>query len=174
MDVIFCNPRFRAGDKVHGNNQEWFFSKRTQLLSTLNNHNYDYVIFDTAPGLHLFTINILSFANNIFLITRSDLQSYEGTQKMLEDFYAISVGLSSSDTFALHLILNQIPNVDEMEPLLDKWTSFLSEKYEFITKYLRFPYNDQTGYLTALNKFVLPQTNLIKQKMESILKLIEN
>ncbi|MHA2250535.1 MAG: ParA family protein [Candidatus Kariarchaeaceae archaeon] len=156
LGIVFCDSKFRARDKVHGSDQNWFLSKKRQLAKALSSLNYDYVIFDVTPGMHFFAINIISLANEVFLMARPDAQNIHGINILLDKIYSKSVQLNHETRSKLRIMFNQVPIISKIDPLLTEWKNQLTTKYSFIDSVSFFHYEPETGYNTAIEKFLLP------------------
>jgi len=154
-DVIFCDEVFNPSHKIFGRDQSWFSSKKMQLEEALSKLDYDFVIFDTKPGVGLFTINLLLITNYVFIMMRTDKQSIRGT-------------------LSLNLIINQIPDVPEIDPLVIEIEQKFKFKYEFIDNVEQVIYDGRTSYMASIDQFILPPDNdtirQIRQITENILK----
>ncbi|MHA2091550.1 MAG: ParA family protein [Candidatus Kariarchaeaceae archaeon] len=156
LGIIFCDNKLRAKDKVQGNDQNWFLRKRQQINLAISKLNYDFVIFDITPGMHFFAVNILSIANEVFLLARPDVQNLHGISILLDRLYSRTVQLTSNDQFRIRLMFNQIPIYEPINPILNDWSDGLLTKYKFIDNVHRFYYEPETSYNTTIEKFILP------------------
>lgn len=154
--IIFCKEDFNPKDKVHSNDQAWFYEKLLQLKSDIAKLNYDFIIFDTSPGLHLFTINILTMTDYILLLMRPDSVSYRSLNFLLENIYGKSINLKGSKSFDLRVIINQVPKLDLFLEIIKRWKTELSIKYEFIDSIEEFEFDETTSYYSAIEQYILP------------------
>lgn len=156
LGVVYCDSEFRVSDKVHGNDQNWFKRKKAQINDALSLANYDYVVFDTQPGLHMFIVNIIALAEDIVLMLRPDRQSINGTKFLLERVYNRAIRLMKNTKVNLHLVFNQVPKVDEMTSLLDQWKTEFNVNFDFLRSVNNMYYQETTSYHTAIGQFILP------------------
>lgn len=156
LGIIFCDNKLRAKDKVQGNDQNWFLRKRQQISQAITSLDYDFVIFDITPGMHFFAVNILSIANEVFLLARPDVQNLHGISILLDRLYSRTVQLTSNDQFRIRLMFNQIPIYAPINPILDDWIEGLLAKYKFLDHIHKFYYEPETSYNTTIEKFLLP------------------
>jgi len=171
LDLIFTDAEFDPSHKVFGRDQTWFQSSKVQLERSLDQLDYDYVIFDTTPGMSLFVINLLLITNVVYLLARSDTQSIRGTQTLIETIYKKTVDLGGK--VKLFLVMNQIPLVPEMESLLEEIQKKFRYSYPFIEKVVSIGFEHQTSYLTAINEFLLPKNNPTYAQIFTILESTE-
>src|SRR4030042_2165660 len=73
--------------------RKWEIEALGRLLSlkdTLTNEmQFDYVFFDTSPGLQYSSINAIVAADIVLVISSTDKSDVEGTRRMIQDLYAI-------------------------------------------------------------------------------------
>jgi septum site-determining protein MinD len=55
--------------------------------SLLNNKGFDYLIFDTSPGLQYSSINAIVSADLVLVATTFDRSDVDGTRRMLRELY---------------------------------------------------------------------------------------
>jgi MinD-like ATPase involved in chromosome partitioning or flagellar assembly len=168
LGVIFCDDQFRTDDKIHYNDQNWFRAKKNQLHNTFENLNYDYIVFDCQPGPHLFTINLITLANEIILMLRPDIQSIQGTKILLERIYSKSIRINSENTPKFSLLFNQVPQFKDIDEYINRWSNELKYSFEFISEIGTLYYNDITSYHTALQKFVLPKDDPLRTQLATL------
>ena len=168
IDVIYSSNKYRSTDGIHKGDQSWFLKKKHQLAIALENLDYDYVIFDSAPGFSLFVVNVLALADMVFLISRTDKQSQDGLSSVIDNLYKKSRNLSKQSSFTLSVVLNQIPSVPEIERVIDGLSFYLQRTYPFIADIYRVPYEHTTSYYTTIERFILPQENPTLEKVETI------
>ncbi|MCH8907583.1 MAG: ParA family protein [Candidatus Heimdallarchaeota archaeon] len=167
--IIYCDTNFKAKDQVHGSDQNFFLEKRKQLKVALKKLDYDYVIFDVTPGLHFFAINAISLCDHIFLMARPDIQNLNGLDLLLQKVFTKTVSLSRN-SLKLYLIFNQLPKVDEMKGLLDRWSADLYTKYPFLQSIEGFYYEPETSYFTATSQFILPKDDPTRREITNFIK----
>jgi len=163
---IFADEKYSAGDKLHGHDQNWFFNKRNQLINAIRALNYDFIIFDTSPGMHLFTINLLTIVNIAYIVMRVDLSSLRGLNLMLEQVYNKTVKLKLKSGLNIRIIFNQIPNIQDMLNKISEIKSSLQIKFPFILSVSQIAYNAKTAYHTALFDYYLDDDTVIYNNLD--------
>ncbi len=169
LGIIFCDFKFRARDKVHGSDQNWFIQMKQQINRALEKLDYDYVIFDITPGMHFFAINIISITQEIFLMARPDVQNLHGIGVLLDKIYSKTIQLSSQK-INLRIIFNQIPIIGKIDRLLSEWSNQLKVQYQFLENIHHFYYEPETSYNTAIEKFVLPKNDPTFARIKEFVK----
>ncbi|MCH8906661.1 MAG: AAA family ATPase [Candidatus Heimdallarchaeota archaeon] len=169
FDIIFVNEAYRSKDKVHGVEISWFLKKIGQIREGVNSLNYDHIIFDLSPGFHLFSISIFPIIDKIFLVMRPDYQSYQGLWRLIRVVYQKAV---LSEKLDCHLIFNQIPNYDLIDPVIESWISDVLKQFTFFSSIEKIKYNDVTSYHTALRKTILPEDDPTSQMIAKLVKKI--
>ena len=91
LDVIIANPNFNPEEKIHLWDKRYhaFHLRRLQnsLFDFKNKNLYDYIIFDTPPGLSYIAINNIALSHHGIIIVRPNSQAIKGTFSMLEQLY---------------------------------------------------------------------------------------
>ena len=82
-----------------------FQSFKKQLFQE---HEIDWLLLDTSPGIRYWSINALAMANMLFLIMKTSDMDIEGTKKMANDIYEVLVRYGKSKYF---IILNKVPDI---------------------------------------------------------------
>lgn len=104
--VGFANPSSEAIRDISSKNRKWDMEALCRLLwlrkFLLEELHFDYVIFDTSPGLQYSSINAIFCADFVFVVTTLDKSDLQGTQRMIQDLYEML------DKKA-QVILNKVP-----------------------------------------------------------------
>jgi septum site-determining protein MinD len=73
------------------NDSKWELQALDYLLSLKNKlideQNFDYIIFDTSPGLQFSSMNALVAADLVVVTTTGDCSDVNGTKRMISEFY---------------------------------------------------------------------------------------
>jgi MinD-like ATPase involved in chromosome partitioning or flagellar assembly len=75
------------------------FALKTSLL---NDMHFDYVFFDTSPGLQYSAINAIVGADIVLVVMSTDKSDVEGTRRMMRDLYELFEKKTG-------IIINKIP-----------------------------------------------------------------
>lgn len=104
--VGLANPSAEAIRDMASKDRKWEMEALSRLLSLkdllLESSNFNYVIFDTSPGLQYSSINAVVSADTVFVVTTLDRSDMEGTQRMTQDLYRLFDKKTG-------VILNKIP-----------------------------------------------------------------
>ncbi|UCF45496.1 MAG: AAA family ATPase [Candidatus Bathyarchaeota archaeon] len=91
--VGFANPSTEAIREMASKDRKWEMEALCRLLllkkSLLERLGFDYVIFDTSPGLEYSSMNTIVTADFVFVVTTLDKSDVEGTQRMIREFYEL-------------------------------------------------------------------------------------
>jgi MinD-like ATPase involved in chromosome partitioning or flagellar assembly len=86
-----ANPMTEAIRDMSAKDRKWEMRALGRLLalrtSLLNDKQFDYVVFDTSPGLQYSSINAIVSADIIIVATTFDRSDVDGTQRMLRELY---------------------------------------------------------------------------------------
>src|SRR3972149_5997329 len=89
--VCFANPATEAIRDMSAKDRKWEMRALGRLLSLrnalLNDGKFDYIIFDTSPGLQYSSINAIVAADLVVVATTSDRSDVDGTRRMLRELY---------------------------------------------------------------------------------------
>lgn len=89
--VGFANPTTEAIREVSAKDRKWEMRALGRLLSLrtslLNDKGFDYLIFDTSPGLQYSSINAIVGADIVLVATTLDRSDVDGTGRMLQELY---------------------------------------------------------------------------------------
>jgi MinD-like ATPase involved in chromosome partitioning or flagellar assembly len=91
--VGLANPSTEAIREMEAKDRRWemealgrLFSLKTSLLK---DRCFDYVFFDTSPGLQYSSINAIVTADAVLVVMSTDKSDVEGTQRMIHDLYEL-------------------------------------------------------------------------------------
>jgi septum site-determining protein MinD len=89
--VGLANPSTEAIRDMSAKDRKWEMRALGRLLSLrtsiLNDKGFDYIIFDTSPGLQYSSINAIVTADLVVVATTADKSDVDGTRRMLKELY---------------------------------------------------------------------------------------
>jgi septum site-determining protein MinD len=89
--VGLANPSTEAIRDMSAKDRKWEMRALGRLLSLrttlLNDDEFDYIIFDTSPGLQYSSINAIVTADFVVVATTADRSDVDGTRRMLRELY---------------------------------------------------------------------------------------
>jgi len=89
--VGLANPATEAIRDMSAKDRKWEMRALGRLLalrnSLLNDKSFDYLIFDTSPGLQYSSINAIVSADLVIVATTLDRSDVDGTRRMLRELY---------------------------------------------------------------------------------------
>jgi len=89
--VGLANPETEAIRDMSAKDRKWEMHALGRLLylrnALLNDKEFDYLIFDTSPGLQYSSINAIVAADLVAVATTSDRSDVDGTRRMLRELY---------------------------------------------------------------------------------------
>ena len=89
--VGLANPSTEAIRDMSAKDRKWEMRALGRLLalraSLLNEKHYDYLVFDTSPGLQYSSINAIVSADLVLVATTFDRSDVDGTKRMLRELY---------------------------------------------------------------------------------------
>jgi septum site-determining protein MinD len=89
--VGMANPSVEAIRDMSSKDRKWEMRALGRLLtlknSLLNDGEFDYLIFDTSPGLQYSSINAIVASDIVIVAATCDRSDVEGTRRMLKDLY---------------------------------------------------------------------------------------
>ena len=89
--VGLANPATEAMREMSAKDRKWEMRALGRLLalrnSLLNDRGFDYLIFDTSPGLQYSSINAIVSADLVIVATTFDRSDVDGTRRMLRELY---------------------------------------------------------------------------------------
>ena len=125
--VGLANPSVEAIRDMSSKDRKWEMRALGRLLSLrnslLNAKGFDYVIFDTSPGLQYSSINAIVSADIVIVATTLDNSDVEGTRRMLRDLY----DLFEKKT---EIVLNKVLYEDALRSGKDKLQAMVKDTYE--------------------------------------------
>ncbi len=91
--VGLANPSTETIREMIAKDRKWEMRALGRLISLktslLNDVHFDYVFFDTSPGLQYSSINAIVSADTVLVVTSTDKSDVEGTQRMIRDLYQL-------------------------------------------------------------------------------------
>ena len=89
--VALANPSTEAIRDMTAKDRKWEMKALGRLLSLrsalLNNGTFDYIIFDTSPGLQYSSINAIVTSDLVLVVTSLDASDINGSQRMTSELY---------------------------------------------------------------------------------------
>jgi MinD-like ATPase involved in chromosome partitioning or flagellar assembly len=89
--VALADPSTEAIREMSGKDRKWEMRALGKLLSLretlLNDEEFDYLVFDTSPGLQYSSINAIVTADFVVVATTGDRSDVDGTRRMLRELY---------------------------------------------------------------------------------------
>ncbi|MCW4025214.1 MAG: ParA family protein [Candidatus Bathyarchaeota archaeon] len=89
--VGLANPSTEAIRDMSSKDRKWEMRALGRILALrntlLNDQDFDYIIFDTSPGLQYSSINAIVAADFVVVATTSDKSDVDGTRRMLNELY---------------------------------------------------------------------------------------
>lgn len=89
--AALANPATEAIRDMSAKDRKWEMRALGKLLSLrnalLNDQKFDYLIFDTSPGLQYSSINAIVTADFVVVATTGDRSDVNGTKRMLRELY---------------------------------------------------------------------------------------
>jgi len=125
--VCPANPSVEAIRDISSKDRKWEMRALGRLLSLrnslLNDKGFDYIVFDTSPGLQYSSINAIVAADIVIVATTFDSSDVEGTKRMLRELY----DLFEKKT---EIVLNKVLYVDSVRAGKDKLQAMVKNIYE--------------------------------------------
>lgn len=91
--VGLADPSIEAIRDMASKDRKWEIEALGRLLSLKDYLTkemlFDYVFFDTSPGLQYSSINAIVASDVVLIVSSTDKSDVEGTRRMIEDFYEI-------------------------------------------------------------------------------------
>jgi septum site-determining protein MinD len=91
--VGLANPSIEAIREMEAKNRAWEMEALCRLFSLKallrDEFHFDYVFFDTSPGLNYSSINCIVSADVVLVVTSTDKSDLEGTSRMTFDLYEL-------------------------------------------------------------------------------------
>ena len=89
--VALANPSTEAIRDMTAKDRKWEMKALGRLLSLrsalLDDGDFDYIIFDTSPGLQYSSINAIVAADVVLVVTSLDASDINGSQRMTSELY---------------------------------------------------------------------------------------
>lgn len=89
--VCLANPSTEAIRDMSSKDRKWEMRALGRLLalreSLLSDQKFDYLVFDTSPGLQYSSINAIVTADFVVVATTGDRSDVDGTKRMLAELY---------------------------------------------------------------------------------------
>jgi len=107
--VGFANPATEAIRDMSAKDRKWEMRALGRLLALRNSlvtdKGFDYIIFDTSPGLQYSSINAIVSADLVIVATTSDRSDVDGTKRMLRELYDL---FEKKTEIILNKVLNDL------------------------------------------------------------------
>ena len=91
--VALANPSTEAIRDMTAKDRKWEMKALGRLLSLrssiLNDGDFDYLLFDTSPGLQYSSINAIVSADVALVVTSLDASDISGSQRMTSELYEL-------------------------------------------------------------------------------------
>ncbi len=88
-----ADPSIDAMRDITTKDRRWEMRALGRLLSLKNKlideQKFDYIIFDTSPGLHFSSMNAIVTADFVVITTTGDCSDVNGTKRMITEFYKL-------------------------------------------------------------------------------------
>lgn len=116
--VGLANPTTEAIREISAKDRKWEMRALGRLLalrnSLLNDRGFDYLIFDTSPGLQYSSINAIVSADLVIVATTFDRSDVNGTKRMLKELYDL---FEKKTGIVLNKVLNEFSSKSWNEDL---------------------------------------------------------
>ena len=169
LDIILANPDFNPEEKIHQWDKRYhaFHLKRLQnsFIALREKNVYDYVIFDTPPGLSYVAINNIALAHKAIVIVRPNSHAISGTYKMIQQLY------QKTKNIPIYLLFNQIPRV-KMTVELNEWKVMFEQLKVIETG--RIPCSCDGTYQMAKGEHIFPKDHEINRYLEPMFNTLNN
>ncbi len=104
----FADPSTEVMREMMTKDRKWEMRALHLTLSAKSalyeEHDVDYIIFDTSPGIYYSSINALASSDFILLVSKMDEFDYEGTKELIHGIYDV-LGRKAG------ILLNKIPTM---------------------------------------------------------------
>jgi MinD-like ATPase involved in chromosome partitioning or flagellar assembly len=115
--VALADPSTEAIRDMASKDRKWEIEALGRLLALRDvltkEMEFDYVFFDTSPGLQYSSINAIVVADVVIIVSSTDKSDVEGTRRMTNDLYDI---FSKKTAF----IANKVPSDSLSSPKIDR------------------------------------------------------
>jgi len=116
--VGLANPATEAIRDMTAKDRKWEMRALGRLLalrnSLINSKGFDYLIFDTSPGLQYSSINAIVSADLVLVATTFDRSDVDGTKRMLRELYDL---FEKKTEIVLNKVLNNISSKSGKEEM---------------------------------------------------------
>ena len=89
--IGLANPATEAIRDMSAKDRKWEMRALGRLLhlrnALINDQQFDYIVFDTSPGLQYSSINAIVAADLVAVVTTGDRSDVDGTSRMLKELY---------------------------------------------------------------------------------------
>lgn len=125
--VGLANPTTEAIREISAKDRKWEMRALGRLLalrnSLLDTKGFDYLIFDTSPGLQYSSINAIVSADVVVVATTFDRSDIEGTKRMLHELYELFEKKTE-------IIVNKVLNNVSLKPEKSEIQTKIKEIYQ--------------------------------------------
>jgi MinD-like ATPase involved in chromosome partitioning or flagellar assembly len=115
--VGLANPDTEAIREMTAKDRKWEMRALGRLLalrsSLLSDEDFDYIVFDTSPGLQYSSINAIVSADLVLVATTFDKSDVDGTRRMLRELYDL---FEKKTDIVLNKVLD-VPSKSEKETM---------------------------------------------------------
>ena len=91
--IGLANPATEAIRDMSAKDRKWEMRALGRLLhlrnALINDKQFDYIVFDTSPGLQYSSINAIVAADLVAVATTGDRSDVDGTSRMLKELYTL-------------------------------------------------------------------------------------
>ena len=88
LQVALANPDMKAVRKSVGSDRKVQLESLKRLMSVHNDlKHYDYVFFDTSPGVTYASVNAVLAADRVIIVAKPDSFDVDGTDRLIKEFY---------------------------------------------------------------------------------------
>jgi len=119
--VGLANPVTEAIRDMSAKDRKWEMRALGRLLalrnSLINYRGFDYLIFDTSPGLQYSSINAIVSADLVIVATTFDRSDVDGTKRMLRELYDL---FEKKTDIVLNKVLHDVSSRSGKEELQTK------------------------------------------------------
>jgi MinD-like ATPase involved in chromosome partitioning or flagellar assembly len=103
LQIGFADPRMEEVRKSAARDRKGQLDVLRRLMKVRDElKEYDYVFFDTSPGVTYSSVNAIISADRVVLVARPDSFDIEGTDRLVKEFYE---GLEKKTALVLNRVL---------------------------------------------------------------------
>jgi MinD-like ATPase involved in chromosome partitioning or flagellar assembly len=125
--VGLANPATEAMREMSAKDRKWEMRALGRLLalrnSLLTDKGFDYLVFDTSPGLQYSSINAIVSADLVLVATTFDRSDVDGTKRMLHELYDLFEKKTD-------LVLNKVLYDISSEPRKEEMRTKIKDVYK--------------------------------------------